>query len=57
MSLPHFVILRQLHKGCVELYQVVKGTVWDSLKGLRLVTELPNYCILRNSTTDQINEV
>lgn len=37
MSSPHFVIIRQLHKGYVELYQGVKGTVPGSLKGFRTV--------------------
>ena len=35
MSSPHFVIIRQLHKGYVELYQGVRGTVPGSLKGFR----------------------
>lgn len=51
MSFPHFVILRQLHKGYVELYQVVKGRAQDSLKGFRTVSAMPKYCIVRNSTT------
>ena len=37
MSSPHFVIIRQLHKGYVELYQGVRGTVPGSLKGFRTV--------------------
>jgi hypothetical protein len=41
MLSPHFVIIRQLHKGYVELSQVVKGTAPGSLKGFRTVNALP----------------
>lgn len=50
MSSSHFVILGHLHKGYVELYQLVKGRVRGSLKGFRIITAMSKYCTVRNST-------
>lgn len=50
-SVPAFVNLGKLHKGSVELCQLVRGKVGSSLKD---ITAISKYCTLKNSGTGQI---
>lgn len=50
-ALASFCKLAKLHKGSVELCQLIRGKVGGSLKD---ITAIPKYCTLRNSGTGQI---